>query len=72
MLISLTGVSDKVLLKMAVTERKSAQEEVIKTREHPITQEDMEDIVVSVGITSQSMEPRKRVGNLSDLEREFD
>ena len=31
----------------------------------------MEDIAVSVIITSQSMEPRGRVGSLNDLEREF-
>ena len=35
-----------------------------------VTQEVMEDITVSVIITSQSMEHRRRVGSLDDLERE--
>ena len=52
------------------TERANVEEEVIETTDL-ITQEVVENITVSVSITSQSMEPKRRLGNLDDLEREF-
>ena len=51
--------------------RNSVSEKIIKTGEDLITKDFMEDTAVSVSTTSQSIEPKRRVGNLSDLEREF-
>jgi hypothetical protein len=44
---------------------------IIETRDDSITHEVVENITVSVSITSQSTEPRRRVGSLNDLLREF-